>query len=409
LQKAALKNITARQRDDWRARPENIRREMTAARIPTNLAAFNAALYTGEILTDPDSGHTYFADVKLFDTLQRAAMQQKIAQLEKRWPWVKTLTSTKSPHPHAFEPSRRGDKEAGAIVWLSQDRELHVKESVLPPGTLDRGQAARNTTALSKAAATPVAAKRCLTDGQAVSLKHAKTQAMRLGIAANPKAALALLDPESELNIRQDSEWLHRRPENRIPPSSAEKTLTQSRLDLAGITKAKRGRDYYSTSSSPAQAKTLAALLELDQPRLINLLASLVAERVGTWFNNHDTRTGDSALAIAIAAAVVAQKHLRDTWQPDANYFRAYSRTALLRVAAAGGSLTTDLTSLKKSELVTLVTKRPAGTWTPDKFPECAFLRSAEIKTRMAAEEARALRTPASRKNSPSRVRRRRP
>ena len=369
----------------YRPDVEGIREAMTRQKVALKSAAFDEALYKGERIVDPESGETWLTDMKEFDALQKRAMAERIEALRKDWPWVKPANN----EHWQYQEVRQGDKEAGAIVYI--DRCTHGL--VVKTGVISNALAAKRAAAAQKREGSISVRrtrgdtgepkdKRYLTDGQAVRVKLAKSQAMRLGLLDHSKAGLALgclaLLCESEMAFRESHDWTHRRTENEHEATDAEEKIREQRLKRAGLKPVDYGHDL----SSKQQAQIFKTLLALDGKELCELFAALLAEHVGSWFDS-EHKIGDSPLAIAIADAVGAEKHLPATWKPDEAHFKAHGRDAL-EVLAAKGDLAPPFASVKKGVLVKELLARPAGTWTPDKFVECRFLTDADMKKAFA-------------------------
>lgn len=110
--------------------PDAIRQAMLQKRVPVSKAMFPIADYTGEILTDPDNGTRYFANVAKFKELQDAAIAAKIKALKAEWPWVKEVPSYEQS---SYRRLKKGetDAKAGAIHWRGYDNEWHSSAPVL--------------------------------------------------------------------------------------------------------------------------------------------------------------------------------------------------------------------------------------------------------------------------------------
>lgn len=379
-------------RREWRPDVDEIRRAMTAKKIPARFAGFDLALYTGERLVDPDTDEVWLTDLKQFDKLQRQAMAKRVEELKKKWPWVHVLENHGREAWKYRGPARQGDKHAGAIVYLERQGSITVTEGVLSEETMKERQAEAAASERKRAAANrapgPKAAKRHLTDGQSIRAKHAKTQALRLGIAAHARVGLALgclafLEPDSELNVRTETGYHQLREENKFSTSKAEAELLEARCSAAGVAM-RRASDYFSRPSSQKQADVLEALLKLKTERLLELYASLIATRAGDWFDS-EHRIGSSPLACAIATAVGADAILPATWAivPTEDHLKAHARDYLVRLAI--GAKIPEPGELKKGELVKALLKQPPGTWTPAKFVESRFLPDAEMKKAFTA------------------------
>jgi ParB/RepB/Spo0J family partition protein len=403
-----------------------IRAAMTEATLPLALAAFTIEAYReagGTVAEDPESGEYFAIDAKLFRKLQleAAAARCKEIMATGKWPWVELLP--KDVQSWKYEDARGKDKEAGVLVYLddqSNSVEIRIRENVLRPGTVARRQREaaelkghngapakgkkgkagdaepieENERAYHAATSGPSTPRYYLTDGQSHMLHRAKTRAMRRGVAAQPTVAvalavLAMLASDSEVNIRA-SGYLMQRPENNQgdPPKA-----DVQRLDTLtkGMSLPRRWRQSQGTWTSKMQAAIFLELQSLEWDRLIELFAALVAERVGTWCHNGESRYGDTTLAITIAQAVSAPRYLQELWQPDEAYFAAFSKETLVgiakRAAEAGGAIAEGTEKMKKGELVAYLLTFAPHTWRPELFVETQWLTDAAQKKAFAKGE----------------------
>ncbi len=117
--------------------PSAIRERLAKTLVPVTSARFDRALYTGEIVKDPETEAEFFADVAQFRKLQSDAIQSEVdrrqRQLEPNWPWVEYL-GINAQH-WAYADARPRDQEAGAIIYLLDDKVV-VREGVLKPETV---------------------------------------------------------------------------------------------------------------------------------------------------------------------------------------------------------------------------------------------------------------------------------
>jgi hypothetical protein len=125
---------------------------MTAGRIPVDDAMFDVALYSAEIIEDPESHHRFFTDAALFKTLQSAAIEARIAELEKTWPWVDRLGHTPGApedEPYSYwqyvEAGDSQDPARGATIDVHDEdmRRVSIKEGVLRPAGTRTGAPAQ--------------------------------------------------------------------------------------------------------------------------------------------------------------------------------------------------------------------------------------------------------------------------
>lgn len=418
-QDKAIAEVVESNQHGYPTDPAELRLEMLHARAPKSAAAFDLERYTGEFIESEgeDGVETYFADMKQFKRLQEAARDEAIAALKKKFPWARTLK--KSESEHGFRKVAKTDPEAGALVFIDHGFLLQVLEPVIDPETArkreakgqDAGRHARTSERgaivvdgepVRDVSIGPRQPKRYMTDGQSIFVKRAKTQAIRQGLAMSAHATLALLclallDPDSEVNLRADNAWHARREENNFPPSEVEADLLRERLKAGGDLKV-RASSYGSRSASRAQAETFRKLMKRKPAELVELLQSLLGPRVGDWFDGHDHRMGDSELAIAVAEAVGAGDLLPHLWKPTEEYFKAHGRGYLEALALATGAYAVDLPKLKKGELAKSLAGRA---WKPEQFIECHFATGAEMKAAFKTLEQKTAAATAAPKRKP--------
>ncbi len=116
LQKAVL------DRHRWRLShlsADEARKTVADAAVPVSAAAFDVALYQGEIIEE--GSKRFFADVAQFDRLQKVAAKAKLEQLQKKWPAAKLVNES------ALASWQWGDN--GNQVRWSQDHKVTGKVS----------------------------------------------------------------------------------------------------------------------------------------------------------------------------------------------------------------------------------------------------------------------------------------
>lgn len=163
LQQAAAYSLgTEKTQLEWRekakhsqhyAEVEHIRDAMTEKRAKVETALFDAQLYTGDILTDHDTGQRYFANLAMFKDLQDEAIKLKVKELKKRWAWVKEEDDEYNADDNYVECAAR-DKKAGAIWYIDDEGKFQSRAPVKEAEYDDAGdevRASHKETAAEKA------------------------------------------------------------------------------------------------------------------------------------------------------------------------------------------------------------------------------------------------------------------
>lgn len=377
--------------------PDAIRRGMIKERIEVGDAVFDLALYTGEIVEDPETGERYLGDGKLFRKLQDAAIASRLAELKAKWPWAEFTTDGE----WRYEKTTKDDADAGAILFIEDiedGKRLKVKAPVLRPEVTSarQRQADRGRSTGTRGAAGTGEPRRALTEAQCIALHQAKTRALRVGVDLDIKVALALtvlgLIGAKEVKIRRDNQTP---APDRIEATEAEDELEAKRLAPLFLALAKLGNDDihlsgdHFTSDDDEQVLLFKALMSFDPTALLELQAWLISRRIGSW-NDWHPEPADTPLAVAMAEAVEAPRHLAAIWQPDEAYFRAYSRDRLFELVRANHLIEeftrtcnlewSGLNKAKKGDLVATCLAAKPGFWAPDRFAECRFLAEDEMK-----------------------------
>lgn len=139
LQQAAAYSVgTEKTQLEWRekakhsehyAEPEHIRDAMTEKRAKVEVALFDPQHYTGEILTDQETGQRYFANLAMFKDLQDEAIKLKVKELKKRWAWVKEEDDEYNADDNYVDCPPR-DKKAGAIWYIDDEGKFQSRAPV---------------------------------------------------------------------------------------------------------------------------------------------------------------------------------------------------------------------------------------------------------------------------------------
>lgn len=124
-------------------KPEQVRQTVANHAVLVSAAAFDAALYTGEYIEEGDK--RYFADVALFDRLQRVVAKAKVETLKEKWPgaklvseadlsrwnWGDTGNTVKWNKDH--KPKGKLPKNCTALVYLDDSsHRIRTVEGVKP-------------------------------------------------------------------------------------------------------------------------------------------------------------------------------------------------------------------------------------------------------------------------------------
>lgn len=392
--------------------PGDIRGIMTSDRIPLDAALFDPALARVDV--DFDSGAKWFRDPAEFSRLQRVAIEAKAAELREQWPWVEVLADP--PHD-AYEEwgVKKTDKEAGAVIAVHTRRNHRVKihAPALLKATVKRREAEREAASRrQRGEPEPAAAKprSPLNEAQVARLHEVKTQALRRAIIARTThdgrvplalACLGLIGFHEIRDLAERGHFYDRMLPAMTPPVEAgqrQHLLQTAALDLPDQFK-KLDRATGSGGYGEAAAAWFGALMALPADDLAALFAHLVAERVGSWVYtgiHQGERLGDSPLAVAIAQYTGAEAYLPELWHPDRDWFAAYDKDRLWRIAQFQ-LREPHANRMKKGELVALMAKMPRKFWTAFLFPECRF----QSEEAAAAAIAGALPQPAAPEEAP--------
>jgi ParB/RepB/Spo0J family partition protein len=139
LQKAVL------DRHRWRLShlsADEARKTVADAAVPVSAAAFDVALYQGEIIEE--GSKRYFADVAQFDRLQKVAAKARLEQLQKKWPGAKLVNESAlaswqwgdNGNQVRWSPDHKVTgkvpKTCTAIVYIDDKHRIRTAEGVKP-------------------------------------------------------------------------------------------------------------------------------------------------------------------------------------------------------------------------------------------------------------------------------------
>lgn len=165
-------------------RLEQLRWDVRRGRVAMTLAAFDPALYDGELATDEGTGEAFALDIPRFRHFQGQALEAKAAELRKRLKWVEIADGKIFYWDYESCPAK--DPDAGALLWLSQDHKLEVRSPVLKP---DIAKARRAALEEGDAATSPAARK----EAERAKAEAALVAQLRDALRRRPADLLALL------------------------------------------------------------------------------------------------------------------------------------------------------------------------------------------------------------------------
>lgn len=290
---------------------------------PVSCALFDRALYTGDLLPAEGGDEERFADLVMFETLQKRGLADRMAGLRKSWAWVDRVSmSQKGPywepyHSSAHRKAQAGDRKAGAILLVSED--LRTVKEFTGWLKLEVGTGVGGKTPPKDPVETIGPSRRA----HATAVRTAALQAAMLTRpdVALARACLALMGCDTNTRIKADTEW---RLESGIDPAVAamlDRFAAQIGIDLfdrgGADGRPDRARDgwpllrlrqkggagynYNYYPDTAAAVPLFRVLLELGEERLLALHTALVAARTtaGVFAD-----LGDSPLTVATAEAL---------------------------------------------------------------------------------------------------------
>ena len=311
----------------------DIRDHLVDDKPPVKLALFDRALYTGEIVEDPEErGDERFADAAQFARLQESAIKALKAKLEGVWAWVR-IERSQWFATHAYGRSK-DKKKAGAIIHVQPDLEVKVYD-----GLVERAAEKPPAKKTAKGGACESKAPPVTNAGLAAA-HNAKTGALQRAVAADPRYArimlcLALLGVAENVHIcpicgpTQD-------PADGIVDKQVATAI--ERLGFGGEDDDPRAvDDDWPDDDDPDVGRGLALyrkLRALSAGELDALFAALVARYVGT-FSGYHPRLGDSAVAVELAKDLGVTD--LPAWTVDDDYLKNCRRPHVAKLLKAAG------------------------------------------------------------------------
>jgi ParB/RepB/Spo0J family partition protein len=392
-QRAQLKRA---KREQWALDPGRIKEAMIAGRVPARAALFDLDLYTGERLVDDDNkGAVYLVDVAQFTKLQRAALDKKIEELKAKHAFVIEKLRGERDYYAVFSGYQRfggAAKDTGVLVVTNKAlTEIKIETgwvTDVDADTMAKAQCKKQ--ARRNGGGGRDEDRRLVTKAQAVAAKHAKTRALRAGVAANPKAAMAaaitaLVCDYGEIRLHITGGGSG---DDYIEPTEAEAARRDKAL--APLKAAFTADGKKKQRGEAGQAVIFEAALALKPDQQLAIFAELIGAAIGTW-PGYQGRPEDTALQIAVAKAVSAAQLLPAYWQPELSYFAAYPAAQLDRIGRAvlGEDFAGEFASLKRGDKAAYVAGNFEHFNDPGLYPELAFADADTMAKAMKASAAK--------------------
>ncbi|MDR3438984.1 ParB/RepB/Spo0J family partition protein [Telmatospirillum sp.] len=330
-------------------------------RLPATAALFDLSRYTGGWLEDEENPDVrYFANIAQFKDLQAAAVEEKKAELAKKYYAVEVIDLAKGEYFQDWRyASGKGHEKARAVIVLERDNsvEIHldlVHESDLHP------PAAKSTAATTAAPTEPT------TKAHAAAAHRRKTAALQDAVVRSPDMAMvvvcmALLGSSQAVRIEateidDDDRVISDATLVAIAPILEKLSITTKKKFEIGRKGPRTGDPWNIDHTSYWRA-----LMSLSPSEVSALFAALVALRTGT-FSGYNPQIGDDPAPVAIAetlglvgteeaAGLTLQEQDLDGMRKD----------ALLTVAKIAG-VEGEVTDMKASALKQYVARQaPSG------------------------------------------------
>ena len=318
--------------------------------LPTlSMAIFPQELYTGtftkDLLAEADS--TYFDDVEQFETLQKQAAEQKVAEYAQTHDWA-VLEEGYRFNKWEYGEAEEGEK-GGVVVFLANDGNVTIYEG------LTKTKAAASTKNALKATKEkdfyPTPLRRYM--------GMQKSAAVQAAILGNPRKAKELVVCNKLAHFKAHDCLRYFEQEGVNPPALAI-INQQAAILMADMTiEAREDKPDWKTFGHYFHAKqerAYDAIQSLTDEQLESILLFLeVAEFGQTFTDRLDTFDGSLFNKIATDLAV----DMRDYWRPDEGFLKRRNKAQLqvLMNESGASSKLASAAEYKKGELVTKLTK----------------------------------------------------
>ena len=349
--------------------------------IPTEVAVFPLADYTGQTVGDLFGEHSYFADADQFWALQNEAVAAKRdALLAKGWSEVEILEPGR--RFHTWEHEKTPKKDGGWVyITVSHGGEVEVHEGWL---TAKEAKAKRRAKTVKDEPATgDKPARPELTNPAQSYIELHRHAAVRHALLSHPGVALRLMvahaiGGSALWQTRPDPQAASREETaESVATSKAERALAEERktvLKLLGLP-AHGHSVVRSNGDDTCVVALVAALLKLSDTEVMRVLAIVMAE------------TLESGTAVVEALGTDLKVDMRDYWQADDAFFDLLrdkaAVNAMLRhiggkaVADANVSATTKVQKKIVSDFIAGDGRKKAEGWLPRymEFPFKAYTK----------------------------------
>jgi ParB family transcriptional regulator, chromosome partitioning protein len=306
------------------------------AQIPTSVAIFDLASYTGEIVSDLFGEESYFANPDTFWTLQNEAVAKLKANYEANgWTRIEVMEHGHRFHDWDYE---KATKKAGGSIYIAvSDRgEVEAHE-----GYITRAEARKRE---AKANGTPdidvKPAKPELTKPMQNYFALHRHAAVRLELLDHPQLALRLaiahmIAGSSRWQVKPDPQRADK-PEIKasVVQSKAQQSFEEKRgvvIDLLGLSP-ERAELVRSTGDDYQTAAIFARLLKMADDDVLQVLAFAMAE------------TLEAGTAIIEAVGVKTGTDMTRTWEPDETFLSLLAGKDVLHamLSELGGATVAD-------------------------------------------------------------------
>lgn len=317
---------------------DHLQEYLTEDNPPLNWAIFDRALYTGEIIEDPDDETKgWFADAKQAEKLQRKAIDDLIAEQkkpEKGNAFVLVCDQSKPNQPylysHDFRPAPKGAKNTGFFMKVTSHLGVEIKENCIDTRTKDEARTSAPAATSSKGgkAAAPAPRK----PGDMVTKSHLynanirRTRVVQEAIAADPDWAkrmviLALMGGTKCVDIMAEPSF---REETTIAPKVAQALKDAApglgaKFEAEGTHPLSIGVTHYEQRAAK-QASAIAVLAKMKGAALDRLFGAIVAAKCGIFQTfRPEPGVGVAGLALAQALGLVGNEAKHGLGVADAN------------------------------------------------------------------------------------------
>lgn len=329
--------------------PDEIKDKLVGELPTLSMAIFPQELYTGtftkDLLAEADS--TFFDDVEQFESLQKQAAEQKVAEYAETHDWA-VLEEGYRFNKWEYDEAEEGEK-GGVVVFLANDGNVTIHEGLV------KTKAAASTSKALKATKEkdfyPTPLRRYMG-----MHKSAAVQAALLG---NPRKAKELVVANKLARFKPHDGLRYFEQEGVIPPALA---IINSHAALLlsdlNIEEDEDKPDWRSVGYgfSTRQEKAYDAIQPLTDAQLESILLFLEACEFGQSFSDRlDTYEGSLFNKIAKDLSV----DMRDYWRPDEGFLKRRNKVqlqALMNESGASSKLA-SAAEYKKGELVTKLSK----------------------------------------------------